>query len=341
MKHVMVAALAASLSSVVLAGFPSVVMDGQLDALYGAPLAVQDTQTQFGNSNLGLVSWANGSELDVAYGFANTDPGYLTIFLAGNLESNFNKLEVFIDYNGGMGQNRLRGDNPNVDFNGLNRMGDDGSGNGLTFDAGFEADYYVTLTCGNDPFSTFGNTAHIFSSGGGSGGYIGSGGAGRSYLFGTDGTVIAIDNSNTAGVDGGSGRASGAGVTTGIEIAIPLSNFIKYGNEDIKVCAFINGGGHDFVSNQVLAGNGGNVNNLGEPRFVDFNAIPGNQYFVVPFPIPGDLDGDGGVDGADLAILLGGWGPCGGVKKGGCTADLDNDGDVDGADLAILLGSWG
>jgi hypothetical protein len=53
-------------------------------------------------------------------------------------------------------------------------------------------------------------------------------------------------------------------------------------------------------------------------------------------PCPADLSGDGAVDAADLAILLGGWGAC-----GGCAADLDGDGMVAAADLAILLGSWG
>jgi hypothetical protein len=49
---------------------------------------------------------------------------------------------------------------------------------------------------------------------------------------------------------------------------------------------------------------------------------------------PADLDGDGSVGPADLAILLGGWGGRG-------PADLDGGGQVNGADLAILLGAWG
>ncbi|MFM1822554.1 MAG: hypothetical protein RI967_820 [Planctomycetota bacterium] len=48
-----------------------------------------------------------------------------------------------------------------------------------------------------------------------------------------------------------------------------------------------------------------------------------------------DLDGDGMVNAADLAILLGAWGP------GAGPADLDGDGQVDASDLAILLGAWG
>ncbi|MDZ4828598.1 MAG: SdiA-regulated domain-containing protein [Phycisphaerae bacterium] len=51
---------------------------------------------------------------------------------------------------------------------------------------------------------------------------------------------------------------------------------------------------------------------------------------------PADLNGDDLVNGADLAILLGAWGPC-----VGCAADVDGNGDVNGADLAIVLGAWG
>ena len=53
---------------------------------------------------------------------------------------------------------------------------------------------------------------------------------------------------------------------------------------------------------------------------------------------PADLNDDGTVDGADLAILLDAWGSCG---KGACPADLNASGTVDGADLAILLDAWG
>jgi len=48
----------------------------------------------------------------------------------------------------------------------------------------------------------------------------------------------------------------------------------------------------------------------------------------------GDLDNDGDVDLADLALLLAnyGEGPCG---------DLDGNGSVDLADLALLLANYG
>ncbi|MDZ4831423.1 MAG: hypothetical protein SGJ09_14650 [Phycisphaerae bacterium] len=51
-------------------------------------------------------------------------------------------------------------------------------------------------------------------------------------------------------------------------------------------------------------------------------------------PCPSDLNGDGTTNGADLAILLGGWGGAG-------LTDITGDGTTNGADLAVLLGGWG
>lgn len=51
-------------------------------------------------------------------------------------------------------------------------------------------------------------------------------------------------------------------------------------------------------------------------------------------PCIGDLNGDGVVNGADLAILAAGWGGAG-------LGDLNGNGIVDGSDLAILLAAWG
>jgi hypothetical protein len=39
------------------------------------------------------------------------------------------------------------------------------------------------------------------------------------------------------------------------------------------------------------------------------------------------------VDGADLGLLLAGW--------GSSSPDLDGNGTVDGADLGLLLAAWG
>ncbi len=52
---------------------------------------------------------------------------------------------------------------------------------------------------------------------------------------------------------------------------------------------------------------------------------------------PGDVDGDGCVDQADLGILLADWNCTG----GDCPGDCDDDGDTDQGDLGILLAHWG
>jgi formylglycine-generating enzyme required for sulfatase activity len=49
-----------------------------------------------------------------------------------------------------------------------------------------------------------------------------------------------------------------------------------------------------------------------------------------------DADGDGVVNGNDLAIVLGSWGPC-----VGCPGDLNANGQVNGEDLAVALTRWG
>ncbi len=55
---------------------------------------------------------------------------------------------------------------------------------------------------------------------------------------------------------------------------------------------------------------------------------------------PTDTDGDGDTDAADLAVLLGSWGPCGPGEPCECL-DNDTSGSIDAFDLAVLLGAWG
>jgi hypothetical protein len=57
--------------------------------------------TRFGDSNLGQVDYANGSELDAAYVYVDMVNSILYLMLTGNLESNFNKLEIFFDTGAG------------------------------------------------------------------------------------------------------------------------------------------------------------------------------------------------------------------------------------------------
>ncbi len=54
----------------------------------------------------------------------------------------------------------------------------------------------------------------------------------------------------------------------------------------------------------------------------------------------GDLNLDGAVNAADLAILLGAWGSSACAGSACCAPDLTNDGVIDAADIAVLLGQW-
>jgi hypothetical protein len=80
--------------------------------------------------------------------------------------------------------------------------------------------------------------------------------------------------------------------TTGIEISIPLAA-LGLATPNFKVCAFINGGSADFLSNQFLgslASGQGNLGNDGAGNYID-----GNQYFIVPAPSSLALLGLGGL----------------------------------------------
>jgi hypothetical protein len=365
------------------------------------PIATDLTsRSGFGNNtDAGVVS-ANGSELNNLFMrrdfdlFTGVDTIYLMI--GGNLQPNFNKLEVFIDTNTGNGQNTLifsdlppddpaYDGNPPVDNSALNRMGgpivvtdDEGSIieiiPGLTFDEGFNAEYYYTFTAGNFDAGT--NTAEIFgsyarlrgvqgASDEGDGRFLGmamTGGLG--FFAGGDNpgeaALIDINNSNTGGVSGAEDQFGGndsnpATVMTGIEIGIPVEDLTTWdGSSPLKIQVFINGQNHDFVSNQHLQF--ACTADLGEPRFVDFNSFAGDQFAQLSFsastgrfsrtnaappvcepsvPCPGDATGDQSVDLADLNLVLANFGTA------STTGDVTGDGNVDLADLNLVLANFG
>lgn len=49
---------------------------------------------------------------------------------------------------------------------------------------------------------------------------------------------------------------------------------------------------------------------------------------------PADLDGNGAIEGADLTLLLAGWGSSG-------NSDVNGDGTTNGTDLSLVLAAWG
>jgi hypothetical protein len=133
-------------------------MDGSLagdQSFYGAALSTQNTKTGFGDAILGdPVNGGGGSEIDQVYGkVAN---GRLYVFVSGNLEQNFNKMEVFIDSENNLGVNTINGSALPVGVDpfccggfgttsgALQRM------NGVTFDAGFKPGYYLTFSNGGE-----------------------------------------------------------------------------------------------------------------------------------------------------------------------------------------------
>ena len=77
----------------------------------------------------------------------------------------------------------------------------------------------------------------------------------------------------------------------------------------------------------------------GELDDANANNIPDCCEQGVSCDCPADIDGSGGVNAIDLAIVIGYWGTDGG--KDYPQADIDGSGEIDGADLATLLGSWG
>ena len=67
------------------------------------------------------------------------------------------------------------------------------------------------------------------------------------------------------------------------------------------------------------------------------DGVSGERGFILlPIAQPGDLDGNGAVDVADLVLLIAAWGAC----SGPCPADLDGDGSVGTADLVVLVLNW-
>jgi hypothetical protein len=359
--------------SCALAGAQAVV-DGTYagdSGVYGAALSIQNTNTQYGNATNGDPRYANGgSEIDQV--FAAVDGDRLFVLITGNLESNFNKLEVFIDSVPG-GVNQLVGANlpehvdpyccgdPNNPNAALQAM------SGLRFDAGFDADRYLTFSNGNH---TYGNpaisrwtlSAYYAELDAGTTGHKSDVGfqwnpygaepglaqgepidqlnngcdgptdtnctppehefaepidimndptntRGHRDLLNDIGLLMAINNSNTGGVNSGSGAETGTpeNVLTGIEFSLPLA-VLGHPTGPIKIAAFVNNGPHTFLSNQ-FAGVGILAGNRGNPSTVNLATIADDQFVTVPhIGLDGDFNNDGTVDAVDYTVWRNGLG---------------------------------
>lgn len=298
------AAAAAAVAMVSSAYGQTPIIDGTLDASYGAPFAVQTVNTGFGD---------NQSELDA--GYARIENGKLYLMLTGNVESNFNKLVLFFDTREG-GQNVMRGDNPDLDFNNLNTRYV-----GMTFDAGFSPDYTIFYSRGlnGENHEAYPNFSELNTNGGGLGGFLGTvplpnpGQQGSATVGGNGGLPtleFGYNDTNTGGVAGNVGdppiqgaaadQAAAAAVTTGTEMAFELPAIGATGN--FKLFVGINGSSHDFWSNQFLPGltptgpnnAQGNLGSDGLGNFiapgsvsaVNFNNLAGDQFLTINYTVP-------------------------------------------------------
>lgn len=281
-KKLLPAAIAAATLLMPIAGHAQVIVDGTVDSAYGAAQAVQDTPTNYGDNVAGTAAPSGGgSELDSAYGVIENGTLYVTV--TGNLENNGNALNLFLDTGTG-GQNLLN--NPSTSYNGLANL------NGFTFDSGVSPGYdlianasgttnfYADLdTLDGTGTSTYLGTSTTF--GPGASGTLAGG-------INPDNILAALDDSNTAGVNG-TVATGAAAVMTGAEFGIPLS---AIGNPTgpIKIVALLAGGGNNGVSNQILGPSNGGLDGYPAPGTVNLANIAGNQYFTVtPAPEPSSV----------------------------------------------------
>jgi subtilisin-like proprotein convertase family protein/nitrous oxidase accessory protein NosD len=227
-------------------------VDGTAEAGYGTALAVQNTQTGYGDSNTANVQTANGSEIDQVFGFICNNTLYVT--LSGNLESNGNKVVVFVDSAAG-GQTTLRGDNAIIARMGFNGGPANTGGAGMTLPASMAADYWFAANINPNLFVDYGT---LPTTAAGTSTFLGSnstfGAIAGTLTGGTSlGVAATVNNSNVLGVAAGTGPASGAGVVTGLELAIPLS---AIGNPTgpVQVFAVVVSGDYSNSANQAMAG---------------------------------------------------------------------------------------
>ncbi len=263
-------------------------LDGVLDAGTGPALATQLNGTGFGDNSQANGITANGSELDAAYGTIDVVNHKLYLMLTGNLETNFNKLNVFIQAKAG---------GPNTIAPGASTQGGFNNFIGCKFDTGFNPTAWISVTAGSvGPTNVYVDYVDLVTN---AGNYIGTTTVGGSdTLSGGAPSLpsfrVGINNGNIAGVTASS-AAGALAVTTGVELTVDLNELGWNGIDAINIAAMINGSGNDFLSNQVLGSLPVGSGNLGGPGSVNFDSIGGNQFFTIAVPEP--------VSAAPVALL--------------------------------------
>jgi hypothetical protein len=318
MKRIMLMlALVALLSRPVAS---QIIVDGTLDAAYGSAIAVQTVETGFGD---------NLSEWNAVY--AKVCNNRLHILITGNIEANFNKLNIFFDTKpGGEGQLSTL---PEYDFNSGGTWISQNQG-GMTFDSGFTADLHLYARTGGSTFevdiidrlgggsaAVNGNTGSAAYAGGLASGTINPGTLANGTTVGNfldEPLFFAMNNSNVAGIGGNTGTAANQkaalAVTTGFEFSIDVSD-LPLDSKNLRIAIMQGNSNHNYVSNQTLAGlpvGTGNLGGDGAGGFtgtlsgVDFNNFAGDQFITVPVPLVvlGDANGDGNFDFGDIEAFF-------------------------------------
>jgi len=263
-----------------------IIVDGTLNYTegYGSPLTSQTINTGFGDNNSDSSGNSNGgSELDAVYGMVNN--GYLYLFVSGNLEANGNNINIFIANGQSGGQHVLE----------IAGSSGETTMNGSVFSPGFSPNFMFTFTNSSKVLSV--DEASL-TGGSGTESHLGnvtlSGGIGNSQNVGGSGIAVGFNNINMAGVNGNSGtaanQASANAVTTGLELAIPLS---VLGNPNtIEILVDINGASFAYLSNQFLPGLPVGAGNLGAggsygPGGGVFNfGTTSSEYITIPTVSP-------------------------------------------------------
>jgi hypothetical protein len=266
-------------------GSSGIVVDGALDSEGYTLLMSQTVNTAWGD---------NENELNAAYTCITN--GRLYLMLTGNIENNWNKLEIFFDSTDAVQTNVL----DTVDWEGGQNL------DGLTFDVGFEPDYHCFFRRGDgQAYFNLINLAteddssfdSLFAEEGSATTGIGNA---NNYAL-----KIAYTNANTGGVTNGTAAAADQHWTNslyGLELSIDLRD-LGDPSGTVKIAAVINNGDRNYLSNQMLAGLPAGTDSLGgdmvggwdgDLNGIDFTALAGDQFAGV--------DVGGGVVSGPFAI---------------------------------------
>ncbi len=315
-----------------------IAIDGIADPAYGSAISTQQLGTTGGvNTNTDPTisqGISSGSELDAAYGMISN--GVLYLVLSGNLYSQASDegggtaphapggddyLSIFFMSDAGgtdhtLGTNYSATYNSRLDNMGVAANGNDPNALGLTFDSAFTPNYWIGVNVGEDEnqdptnfvFVDYqvvcSNCPSAFL------GQVISTNSPPNVLtnvyFGNT-IVVALNNSNTNGVDGtpcltnamGAAQSvAAAAVRSGVELAIPLG---AIGNPtgQVRVCSFITDKYFENIWNQSLGplsdGAGYCTNSLStmDPTltyyaaYVNFSTLPpgdNTHFFTIPVP---------------------------------------------------------